>query len=128
MTYGDVTLDVTRSFGICSGDQLITRLAEGLRPKRVIFVTDVDGVFDRDPHLHSDAQLLADIDRAMLDRLPRSERCDDVTGSIYAKIDYMLATERPYRRMHHPQWNRCRGGWRARMRGERTICSRVRGG
>jgi isopentenyl phosphate kinase len=127
VTYGDVTLDVTRSFGICSGDQLITRLAEGLRPKRVIFVTDVDGVFDRDPHLHSDAQLLADIDRAVLDRLPRSERCDDVTGSIYSKIDYMLALS-----AHTDECiilnGMVPGRLECALRGASTICSKVRGG
>jgi isopentenyl phosphate kinase len=127
MTYGDVVPDVKRSFGICSGDQLMMRLAEGLCPKRVIFVTDVDGVFNCDPHLHQDAVLIPEVDRSTLECLPRSERCDDVTGSIYAKIDYML------RLSAHTQEciilnGSVPGRLESALRGERTICSRVRGG
>jgi isopentenyl phosphate kinase len=127
MTYGDVVLDEVRSFGICSGDQLMMRLAEGLRPERVIFVTDVDGVFDQDPHLHPEARMIPEIDRGTLERLPRSERCDDVTGSIYAKIDYMLRLS-----AHTPECIILNGSVPGRLegaiRGERTTCSRVRGG
>ena len=51
VTFGDVALDDGRGFGICSGDQLMESLAKEFSPRRIIFCTDVDGVFDSDPHI-----------------------------------------------------------------------------
>ena len=46
---GDVVLDAARKWGIVSGDVIMARLAQQLEPERAIFVTDVDGIFDRWP-------------------------------------------------------------------------------
>ena len=90
VTFGDVALDSKRKFGICSGDQLMESLAERFRPERIIFVTDVDGVFTADPHSDPRASLIENVDRAALDALPRSQRNADVTGSIFGKIEVMM--------------------------------------
>ncbi|MDD1771642.1 MAG: isopentenyl phosphate kinase family protein [Methanomassiliicoccales archaeon] len=90
MTFGDVVWDRRRGLSICSGDQLMMRLAKELRPDKVIFVTDVDGVFTADPNLDPKATLVETVDRMVLDSLPRTERNVDVTGSIFAKISYMI--------------------------------------
>ncbi|MEM0448329.1 MAG: isopentenyl phosphate kinase [Methanomassiliicoccales archaeon] len=90
VTFGDVMLDMERGFGICSGDQLMFILAKEFRPKRVIFCADVDGVFTSDPALDRDAKLLETIDRSTLEKIPRTSRVTDVTGSIYAKLEFML--------------------------------------
>jgi len=90
VTFGDVALDDRRGFGICSGDQLMEALAKEFSPQRIIFCTDVDGVFDRDPNIEPGATMLQNVDRGTLDRLPRNQRCADVTGSIYAKLETML--------------------------------------
>lgn len=90
VTFGDVALDSERRFGICSGDQLMERLAKELRPEKVIFVSDVDGVFTADPSRDPGATLMEVVDRATLDSLPRTQRCADVTGSIFGKIETML--------------------------------------
>jgi isopentenyl phosphate kinase len=90
VTFGDVALDDRRGFGICSGDQLMEALAKEFSPQRIIFCTDVDGVFDRDPNIEPGATMLQNVDRGTLDRLPRTQRCADVTGSIYAKLETML--------------------------------------
>lgn len=127
VTFGDVALDSVRGFGICSGDQLMMRLAEELRPDRVIFVTDVDGVFTGDPHDDPDARLIEHLDRSSLDRLPRSERCDDVTGSIFAKIEYMLQISRSSRECMIINGN-VPGRLRSALQGEAGLCcSRVEG-
>lgn len=90
VTFGDVALDLKRGFGICSGDQLMEVLARELAPKRIIFCSDVDGVFDRDPRSDPTARMLEVVDRSALDALPRTQRCADVTGSIFGKIETML--------------------------------------
>lgn len=66
------------------------RLARELRPERVIFVSDIDGVFTADPSSDPDAMLIEVVDRTILDSLPRTQRCADVTGSIFGKIEKML--------------------------------------
>ncbi len=90
LTFGDVVWDRGRGLGICSGDQLMMSLAREFRPSKVIFVTDVDGVFTADPNIDPHAKLVERVDRTVLDALPRTERNVDVTGSIYAKIKYMM--------------------------------------
>lgn len=126
VTFGDVILDSVRGFGICSGDQLMMRLAEEFRPERVIFVTDVDGVFTSDPHDDPDASLIECLDRSSLDRLPRSERCDDVTGSIFAKIEYMLQISRYSSECIILNGN-VPGRLQAALQGDATCCSKVEG-
>lgn len=90
VTYGDVVRDEVRGLSICSGDQLMAALAEEFRPGKVIFVTDVDGVFTADPTHDPGAKLIETVDREVLGSLPRTERNVDVTGSIFAKIRYMI--------------------------------------
>ncbi|HSV41958.1 MAG TPA: isopentenyl phosphate kinase [Methanomassiliicoccales archaeon] len=127
MSFGDVVLDDVRGFGICSGDQLMMELAREFHPDKVIFVTDVDGVFSSDPHMDPEAKLLNTIDGSTLRTLPRSERCDDVTGSIFAKIEYMMrisdfTDETLILNGNVP------GRLGAALKGEEIVCSRVQGG
>jgi isopentenyl phosphate kinase len=90
VTFGDVALDNEKGVSICSGDQLMVRLAKRFRPRKVIFCADVDGLFTADPNCDSTATLIENVDQNTLSTIPRTERCVDVTGSIYAKIEYML--------------------------------------
>ena len=46
---GDVVLDPELRWRILSGDALMVALAKALKPRRAIFVTDVDGIHDRWP-------------------------------------------------------------------------------
>jgi isopentenyl phosphate kinase len=90
VTFGDVALDFKRGFGICSGDQLMETLAREFAPERIIFCTDVNGVYTSDPNQDPHARMLDHVDQTTLDSLPRTQRCADVTGSIYSKIETML--------------------------------------
>lgn len=81
---GDIVLDHARGFGILSGDVLMVELARSLRPARAAFVTDVDGIFDRDPD-EAGAKLLARIDLTDEIRTGR-ERVPDITGSMAGKL------------------------------------------
>ncbi len=90
ITFGDVCLDRSRGFGICSGDQLMEWLAREFSPERVIFCTDVDGVYTADPHVHHDAEIIPEIDDQILRTLSKAGRSPDVTNSIYGKVESML--------------------------------------
>ncbi len=88
--FGDVALDSVRGFAICSGDQAMEHLAKELSPRRSIFVSDVDGIMDRDPG-EPGAELLAAITPDDLDSMTFHARVKDVTGGIRRKVESMLS-------------------------------------
>jgi len=49
--HGDCVLDDVQGCAILSGDKIIEKLVEKLRPRRVVFLTDVDGIFDKPPEM-----------------------------------------------------------------------------
>lgn len=57
VTFGDVFLDRGR-FGIISGDDLMLELARIFRPEKAFFLTDTDGIYDRNPKKFRDAKLM----------------------------------------------------------------------
>lgn len=94
VTYGDAALDRARGGGIASTEPLLVALAEAFGATRLVFATDVDGVYDRDPNAHRDAR--------RVDRLSVAEAADvdlggarhgatDVTGGMDAKVGAALA-------------------------------------
>ncbi|MDD1743454.1 MAG: isopentenyl phosphate kinase family protein [Methanomassiliicoccales archaeon] len=125
VTFGDVVLDRKRGFGICSGDQLMAWLADEFDPERIVFCTDVDGIFSSDPNLDRKASLIEEVDRSVLSRLPRSERCADVTGSIYGKIESILDLAKG--REAFVINGRVKGRLRKALKGEAVKGSRVIG-
>lgn len=81
---GDGVLDASRGWGILSGDVVMAELARALKPTRAVFVTDVDGIYDRDPHAPS-AKLLDRI--APQDHVGAgAARGHDVTGGMAGKL------------------------------------------
>jgi isopentenyl phosphate kinase len=91
VTFGDIVLDESLKFSICSGDVLMLRIACELKIKRAIFVTDVDGILvDRTPA--GGYGVLANLeckDDLLCIHKPVGT-VDDVTGSIMGKADVML--------------------------------------
>jgi len=95
VTFGDVVPDESMGFSICSGDLMMEALARAFEPEIVVFCADVDGVFDRDPKRNAGARLIREFDTASLKNLKRTESAHpDVTGSIYGKLERMLAIAR----------------------------------
>lgn len=84
--FGDVAVDLKKGIDILSGDQIITYLAKMLRPSKVIFLMDVDGIYDGKPDEGSLIWELKvrEIDR-LIERLSGSAGID-VTGGIANKL------------------------------------------
>uniref|UniRef100_A0A2P2K327 Aspartate/glutamate/uridylate kinase domain-containing protein n=1 Tax=Rhizophora mucronata TaxID=61149 RepID=A0A2P2K327_RHIMU len=59
--HGDAVLDEAQGCTILSGDVIIRHLAAYLKPRYVVFLTDVFGVYDRPPS-EPDAILLREIE------------------------------------------------------------------
>jgi isopentenyl phosphate kinase len=92
VSFGDVVPDESMGFSICSGDLMMEAIAKAFRPKSVVFCADVDGVFDRDPKRSRKAALIPELDSQKLACIKRTESANaDVTGSIYGKVERMLA-------------------------------------
>lgn len=90
--HGDVVLDSSPStISVLSGDDLVLALARKASARRAIFVTNVDGVYDKDPG-HPEARhipiLRAQEDDGSDNHVDSSSR--DATGGMRAKLDAAL--------------------------------------
>lgn len=85
---GDIAMDSSgKRFTIVSGDQVAAFLAVKLGAVKLIYGTDVDGVFTGDPRLNRGASLIPRLKRSMVQGLAASIRPGDVTGGICRKIE-----------------------------------------
>ena len=93
--HGDACLDEVQGASILSGDTLMTLLAEELRPKLVVFITDVPGVFDRPPD-EPGATLVPRISvgAGRCPKIATSTALHDVTGGVAAKLESAIAIAR----------------------------------
>ncbi|MBY9020504.1 MAG: amino acid kinase [Candidatus Lokiarchaeota archaeon] len=90
---GDMMYDTSMGFSVCSGDQLAVLLSRLLRSKRLIFATDVLGVFDKDPKSEKDAQLLREININDIDKLlnvTNETAKSDASGKMRGKLSSLL--------------------------------------
>jgi isopentenyl phosphate kinase len=86
---GDIIYDEEIGFSICGGDLLAVILTRELGANQLIFASDVAGVYDKDPKLHSDAVMIQEIkfDRieAMVQRMEDTNK-KDTTGRMKGKL------------------------------------------
>lgn len=83
VSFGDVYLEDRGRFGIYSGDRIMLDLAKKFRPDRAVFISDVDGLYDKNPKIHGDARLL----KSIYDDASFELSVSDVTGGIKGKIE-----------------------------------------
>jgi len=88
--FGDVAVDLERGVDILSGDQIVTYLTKLFRPRKVIFLMNVDGIYDGRP---GEGRLLFEIlpenIDAIIKRLEGGAKAPgekDVTGGIINKL------------------------------------------
>jgi isopentenyl phosphate kinase len=92
VTYGDIVMDSSLGFSICSGDQIILHLAKKYKPDRVILVTNVDGVYTRPPGKGRKTELIENInvrsksDLELVKQIEAEMKVADVTGGIFEKL------------------------------------------
>ncbi len=93
ITHGDVCFDKSRGASIISGDTLVVHLTQLLSPDLVLIGTDVDGIFDSDPHGNPSASLIPLINKANLNDIRGAvgpSKSTDVTGGMSKKLDELL--------------------------------------
>ncbi|GFO36177.1 glutamate 5-kinase-like [Plakobranchus ocellatus] len=88
--HGDLCMDDILGFSILSGDTVIKKLCSSFDVKRVVFLTDVCGIYDRPPS-EPDAQFLPSIcvraDGTVTAGIKTSQSQNDVTGGILLKLN-----------------------------------------
>ncbi len=92
VVYGDVSVDAAQGMSIVSTEKLFDNLARELSPSRIILAGQVDGVYDKDPVTHPDAELIEDIDRTNWDEVEAllgGSHGTDVTGGMFSKVREM---------------------------------------
>lgn len=88
--FGDVVQDKKLGFAICSGDQIVEILSDRLDAERVIFVSDIDGLYTSDPKSDPDSELIPTVDKDTLNKIDTRTSVDDVTGGVREKMVTML--------------------------------------
>jgi isopentenyl phosphate kinase len=89
VSFGDVVRDDAWGFSILSADTIARALARDLRAERVLFVSDVAGVYE--PGAKGRRVAVPSVTRDLVDRLGPRAGVADVTGGIRAKAEAMLA-------------------------------------
>lgn len=91
VVHGDAVLDETQACAILSGDVWMVELCREFSARSAVFITDVDGVFNKPPN-EPDAELIRDIWVNMetgeldLGNVAVSQAAHDVTGGLSAKL------------------------------------------
>ncbi|HMK54656.1 MAG TPA: isopentenyl phosphate kinase [Methanobacteriaceae archaeon] len=90
--YGDVVLDsdLKIKMAVLSGDQILQYVATKLAARRVILGTDVDGIFDRNPKKHPQAQLIPTVTSQDDLNFLEGAQTTDVTGGMSGKVEELL--------------------------------------
>jgi isopentenyl phosphate kinase len=89
VSFGDVVRDDAWGFSILSADTIAVELARELPARRVLFVSDVGGVFE--PGATARRVAVPVVTPELVDRLRPSPGVADVTGGIRGKAEAMLA-------------------------------------
>ena len=125
--FGDVCTDRTMGLSIVSGDQIMERLCHKLEPEKVVFVSDVDGLYDRNPKTDPDAVMYEKVTKDTMSGVDSSSDVDDVTGGIRGKMEAMLRMT-DYRRKCMLINGDVPGRLLALLKGEDVVCTTAEGG
>lgn len=87
--YGDVVLDTELGCSIVSGDAIAPYLTKDLKADKLIFLSDVDGIFETDPKINPQAECIPKVTNKNLNAVLNSihqNNHNDVTGEMRGKI------------------------------------------
>jgi isopentenyl phosphate kinase len=88
VAFGDVVLDKTLGFSICSGDLLTQVLASCFKPEKVIFTIDEDGLYSSNPKTDKNAEFIETASSQDLETyMTPANTHADVTKGMKGKLD-----------------------------------------
>ena len=83
---GDMVPDRTMGYSVLSGDQILLDLAKKFQPKKIILGSDVDGLFDSDPKVNPNAQLIPEVTENKIKGLIQQLEGGDASGQMKGKL------------------------------------------
>ena len=83
---GDMVPDKTMGYSVLSGDQILLDLAKKFQPKKIILGSDVDGLFDSDPKVNPNAQLIPEVTENKIEGLIQQLEGGDASGQMKGKL------------------------------------------
>lgn len=89
LLFGDMVLDDRWGCSVLSGDTIVSYLAKKFGASKVIFLSDVDGIFDSDPKKNPNAKLIEEVNNDNLAAVIKGltvNNIHDVTGEMKKKI------------------------------------------
>lgn len=87
--FGDVVLDKKWGCSVISGDKVVCFLARKFKAQKVIFLSDVDGIYTSDPKKNPKAKQILEINNSNISKLLKGlspSGRDDVTDEMLGKI------------------------------------------
>lgn len=125
--FGDVIADRSTGFCIVSGDQIMEYLCEKFNPSKVVFVSDIDGLYDKNPKTDKNARMIGTVTKKKMDEIAMDSDVDDVTGGVRNKMEAMLRmtdAKRPCYLVNGNAPNRLY----SLLKGETVTCTMAKGG
>lgn len=88
LLYGEMVFDTDLGMSVCSGDTLAASLSRTHRARKILFASDIDGVFTADPHIRPEAELLERLSLSDVEKRSTlsASHNTDVTGGLLGKI------------------------------------------
>ncbi|MFX1282647.1 MAG: isopentenyl phosphate kinase [Promethearchaeota archaeon] len=83
---GDMVPDMTMGYSVLSGDQILSDLAKKFSPRKIVYGSDVDGIFDSDPKLNPNSQLIPEISLDEIDSIIEEISGEDASGQMRGKL------------------------------------------
>lgn len=90
VSFGTPNYNKKQICSILSGDDIVPYIASKIETVKIIYATDVDGVYDSNPHENKKAKLITEI-KSMKDINITGSSNIDVTGGMYGKISKIFS-------------------------------------
>jgi isopentenyl phosphate kinase len=87
---GDMVFNDQVNFSILSGDQIAAILAKEFDAKKIIFASDVDGLYNSDPKTDPQAKLIERAELSSIDTTPTAPSSIDITNQMLGKIAALM--------------------------------------
>lgn len=125
--FGDVVTDRQARFCIVSGDQIMELLCGMYKPSKVIFVSDIDGLYDKNPKTDKTARMIGTVTKKKMNEIATDSSVDDVTGGVRNKMEAMLRMTDGERRCYLVNGNAPNRLY-SLLKGETVTCTVAKGG
>ncbi len=125
--FGDVVTDRKMRFSIVSGDQIMEALCKMFNPSKVIFVSDIDGLYDKNPKTDHNAKMIGTVTKEKLAKIDTASDIDDVTGGVRGKMESMLRMTDSTRKCYLINGNAPNRLY-SLLKGETVTCTIAKGG